>query len=69
MEEAYTPLQIREDNDCVVLPREEYNSLLMARFGIDTIGASETKYGFDSDVIHAVLKLFGYEHKEDSDAE
>ena len=65
--EEYTPLQLRVDNDCVVLPREEYNSLLMARMGIDTIGASETKYGFNSDVINAVLKLFGYEHKEDEE--
>lgn len=65
MEEYYTPLQIREGNDCVVLPRKEYDALIRARMGIDTIGASETKYGFDSDVIHAVLKLFGYERKED----
>lgn len=66
MEEEYTPLQVC-DQDTVTLPREEYNSLIMARFGIDTIGASETKYGFDSDVILAVLKLFGYEHKEDEE--
>lgn len=65
--EEYTPLQIREDNDCVVLPREEYNALVRARMGIETIGASETKYGFSSDVIHAVLKLFGYEQKEDDE--
>lgn len=67
MEKEYTPLQIREDNDCVVLPREEYNALIRAKMGIETIGASETKYGFNSDVIHAVLKLFGYEHKDDDE--
>ena len=52
----------------VTVPLEKYEELLSARMAIDTIGASETKYGFDSDVIRAVLKIFGYEHKEDGDA-
>ena len=65
--EEYTPLQVC-DQDTVTIPREEYNALIRARMGIETIGASETKYGFNSDVIHAVLKIFGYELKEDEDA-
>lgn len=66
MEEEYIPLDVC-DQDTVTIPREEYNTLIRARMGIETIGASETKYGFSSDVIHAVLKLFGYEHKEDDE--
>ena len=54
--------------DSVTIPRSLYDELLKARYGIAVIGASETKYGFDSDVLHAVLKTFGIEHKEPSDA-
>ena len=64
--EEYTPLQVCSKGT-IIIPREEYNSLVRARMGLETIGASETKYGFNSDVIHAVLKLFGYEHKEDDE--
>lgn len=56
---------INESTEFVLIPREEYIVLVRAMMGIETIGASETKYGFNSDVIHAVLKLFGFEHKED----
>jgi len=52
----------------VTVPIEKYEELIRARMAIDTIGASENKYGFDCDVIRAVLKIFGYEHKEEGDA-
>lgn len=53
----------------VTVSLEKYEELIRARMAIDTIGASENKYGFDSDVVRAVLQTFGYVHKEDSDAE
>lgn len=66
-EEKYIPI---EDTvtDTVIIPREEYSYLIRAMMGIETIAASETKYGFDSAVIHAVLKIFGYTPKEEEDA-
>ena len=61
--------EINEVAGYVLLPREEFDELTRARMGIDVIAASKGKYGFDSDVIHAVMKVFGHEFKEDEDAE
>lgn len=63
--EEYIPLQLREDNDCVVLPREEYNALIRARMGIELIGSTLTNYGGDDRVVVAVCKQFGYEYNEE----
>ena len=52
----------------VVVSRAEYDDLVRARMGIDCIAASHGKYGYDSDVIRAVMKQFGYDHAEGSDA-
>ena len=67
--EEYTPLQIREENDCVVLPRAEYDVLVRARMGIDAIGSTLGRYGPEDKVVVAICKQFGYEYKEEPNAE
>lgn len=56
---------LRENTVCI--PRSEYDALTRAKMGIDTIAASKTKYGFDSDTIRAVLKVFGIEASDNAE--
>ena len=60
---------ITERADMVAIPHGEYTELQRARFGIEMIGSTLGKYGPDDSVVKAVCKQFGYEYKEDSDAE
>lgn len=46
--------------DSVTIPRNDYNELVKARFAIQMIGTSVSKYGPDRDVINTVLTIFGY---------
>lgn len=56
-------------HDPITVPYEEYAELVRARMGIDLIGSTLGKYGPDDSVVKAVCKQFGYEYKENSDAE
>ena len=53
----------------VVVPRDEYDDLVCARFCIDLIAQSFGRYGSpDSDIVKGVCSHFGFKFKEDSDA-
>lgn len=56
-------------SDTVTLPRAEYNELINARLGIAMIGCTLGKYGPEDKVVLAVCKQFGYEYKEEPNAE
>lgn len=51
----------------IEIPVSEYTELVRAKLGIDMIGNSLNKYGVDDNVVKAVCKSFGYEHKEDEE--
>ena len=56
------------DQGTVNVPRDEYDDLICARFGIEMIGRSYGKYGgFDSDIVKSVCRHFGFKFEEDSD--
>lgn len=56
-------------NGYVLVPRDEYDDLICARFGIEIIGHSFGKFGSpDSDIVKNVCRRFGLKFKEDSDA-
>lgn len=44
----------------VIIPRDEYDDLIAARFGIDIIGSSIGPYGANDSIVRAVCKRFGY---------
>ena len=57
------------DQGTVNVPRDEYDDLICARFGIEIIGHSFGKFGSpDSDIVKNVCRRFGFKFKEDSDA-
>lgn len=60
---------VHEYADVVTIPRSEYNDLTRARLGIDLIGCTLGKYGPEDKVVLAVCKQFGYEYKEEPNAE
>lgn len=56
-------------NGYVLVPRDEYDDLICARFGIEIIGHSFGKFGSpDSDIVKNVCRRLGLKFKEDSDA-
>lgn len=57
------------DKDTVNVPRDEYDDLICARFGIEMIGHSFGRFGSpDSDIVKNVCRRFGFKFEEDSDA-
>ena len=57
------------DKDTVNVPRDEYDDLICARFGIEMIGQSFGRFGSpDSDIVKNVCRRFGFKFEEDSDA-
>ena len=57
------------DQDTVTVPRDEYDDLICARFGIVLIAQSFGRYGSpDSDIVKNVCRRFGFKFEEDSDA-
>ncbi len=52
----------------VLVPRDEYDDLICARFGLEMIGHSFGRYGLDIDIVKNVCRRFGFKIEEDSDA-
>ena len=70
MEDNQIKVQSCIVDQCTVnVPRDEYDDLICARFGIEMIGHSFGKYGSpDSDIVKNVCRRFGFKFEEDSDA-
>ena len=58
-----------DNNDTITIPRAEYDELKKARFIVDVIGKTLTKYGVDDRVAAPMLRAFGYTFREEDDAE
>ena len=57
------------DQGTVNVPRDEYDDLICARFGIEMIGHSFGKYGSpDIDIVKGVCSRFGFKFEENSNA-
>ena len=69
LETAHAEAPVYEYADVVAIPRAEYNELINARLGIDLIGSTLGRYGPEDKVVLAVCKQFGFEYKEEPNAE